>query len=174
MTPEPPLGHDPDWSLVEQLLLRAETLLHASADSLDRRREEREQQQERIARGLDDLRRPLTQLRRDVIDLVEAMADEAASGHSLPWQARLQEQLPQLERALIELDRLLVEVADPPDPVNEEGIRPRLAHLEFQEMLEQRNQQVIELRAEVQRLEAIVQAAGLSLSAGASQESGSM
>lgn len=166
------LADEHDWSRAEHLMLRAETLLHACATSLERRREERGRERERIAHGLDDVRRPLMRLRLEVIGLVEAMAAEAAQGESPPWQARLQEQLPPLERALIDLERLLVLVADPSDAENGSGMRPRLEHLEFEQLLEQRHQQVIELRDEVQRLEGIVRAAGLS--SGASQESGSM
>lgn len=164
-------GEDTDWSRVEHLLLRAETLLHAAADTLERRREERQQERARIAGGLDDLQRPLAQLRLELISLVEQMAAEGSQGSSMSWQGRLQQQLPPLERVQIELERLLLHVADPPSSVDGEGIHPRLVHLEWQKLLEQRNHQVIELRGEVQRLEGILRAAGLS--SAASQERGS-
>ncbi len=165
-------GDDPDWSRVEHLLLRAETLLHASTNSLERVNQQRRQERERIASGLDDVRRPLAQIRLDIINLVEGMAAEAAQGGSITWQGRLQEQLPPLEDALNNLERLLVQHADPTDPEAGAGIRPRLEHLEFEQLLEQRHQQVIKLSAEVQRLEGIVRAAGLSPDG--SQESGSI
>lgn len=163
---------DPDWSRVEHLLLRAETLLHASATSLERVNQKRRQEREWIASGLNDVRRPLAQIRLDMINLVEGMAAEAAQGGSMLWQGRLQEQLPPLENALINLERLLVQHAAPTDPGAGEGIRSRLEHLEFEQLLEQRHKQVIKLRAEVQRLEEIVRAAGLSPDG--TQESGSI
>lgn len=167
------LGDDRDWSRVELLLLRADTLLNAAADTLDRRQEQRRRDRERIASGLDDLHGPLAQLRLDLIGLVEEMAAEGAQGDSLPWQGRLQEQLPRLERVLMELERLLVQVADPADPGDGDPVRPRLVHLDLAVLLEQRNQQLSELRAEVERLEGIVRAAGLS-PAPPDQERGSM
>jgi hypothetical protein len=166
---------DGDWSQVEQLLLRAETLLHAAADSLDQQRDRGRRERERIAGGLEGLRGPLTRLRLELIGLVEEMAGEASQPGASMWQGRLQGQLPSLEHALIALDRLLVDAAEPvdaADAVDGDGPRPRLVHLELEEILEQRNRQLIDLRAQVERLDGIVRAAGLSPDA--FQESGSI
>lgn len=172
MNPAIPLGEDGDWSRVEPLLLRAETLLQTAADSLDRQREQTQRERERIAGALDDLHGSLAGLRLELISLVEEMAADAPQAGSLRWQGRLQGQLPGLERLLIELERLLVRHTDHSDPAEGEGLRHRLVRLELEEMLERRHQQVIELHAEVERLEGIVQAAGLA--ADAAQERGSM
>jgi len=113
---------------VEHLLLRAETLLHASADALDRQRRERRRERERIVRGLQDLQDPLLEMRQDWIQLVEAMAAASAPGLSPLVQARLEAQLPRLERVLIALERVLSHCGDPPLPVAEAGRGRRSAH----------------------------------------------
>jgi hypothetical protein len=103
------------WSRTDHLLLRAESLLHASAGELDSCRDRRQRERQRTREGLEALRLKLAASREELLSLIEAMAVDPVDDRSLKWQTRLQGQLALLEHALVELDQWHRQLEAPQD-----------------------------------------------------------
>jgi len=149
---------DPQADLLERIAAqqrRAERLLEHSLLGLQQADQKRRLDRDRIALQLEQLRLPLEELSGGLTALIEDMARDRQDNRLLGWQGRLQQLLTPLDMGVQGL-RDLVALLDQPleralsgDAISGEGRRRQ----PLQQLLVQRQKQVLQLQAEVRDLQ---------------------
>lgn len=143
------------WPQTAEQLLRAERLLEHSLAGLAQAERQRRADRDRVALELEQLLLPLEQFSQAVVMVIEEMARERQDNRLLRWQGQLQQQLTPLDegvRSLRELVALLDQPLESGRPDAQEQ-RERHNRQQLQQLLLQRQKQVVQLQAELNALQ---------------------
>ena len=142
------------WDATDRELGRAERLLHHSLERIDRERQSRRADRERLALELERMITDLETLSSGLTELITSMGGDRQDNRSRRWQGQLLQLLSPVDIGLEQLRDLLTWLDQDLEPAEQDPQAQRRVQQQNQMklLLNRRQQQVIKLEAEVQEL----------------------